>query len=73
MTAYEKGAWTRDYDAATARADAAEAAYHRAEEERHHLLSALESVRALIERDVPKEILLDNIRRNLGDAKRGEA
>lgn len=53
-------------DAAIERAD-------KAEERAHHFLSALESARALIERDVPKEILLDNIRRNLDDAKRGAA
>lgn len=48
-----------------------------ADERELHLLSALESVRRLIERDTPKEILLENIRLNIDDhlrlAARGEA
>ena len=55
------------------RREEAEERTRSAEERAHHFLSALESARALIERDVPKEILLDNIRRNLDDAKRGAA
>lgn len=35
------------------------------EERAHHLLSALASARRLIEQDVPKEIVLENIERNL--------